>query len=445
MFRNLEVLNKRSWINLIQYIKKIRQENLLICLFILVVGIISGRLIGILFAIALIILSFWRDELALVLIFFSGFLKSIEFFRNLPIDFTVLAVFLLFIISLKKIIKKEKLSKINYLDYLIILQGLLVLFSVVFISSGTWLNWWDAGRFIVFNLSLYFGLFLLSAKRKEIINIIYGILFGIVVIASSALHNLIFGKISSWHLTSFGESYSSLGLMIGLGIIFLFHNILCFKQISNQKIFSFILYGLLVIILPFLPSRHILLSLILTLLLIIFLKNLFKLRWRLIGVLFFSLTFFSIGILLAYSQGIDVKRLWSYKGAYSASYYDRIEYIKSSIDLFMKNPIFGIGMGEFMYLHGGKGNYPHNLFLESMVSFGIFGILIFWPSFLFTFKNSITVLRNQNMKKVEIAGLWFIFFFLDSNFSGSLSDFRTLWLFMGILSILYYSYQRKLQ
>jgi len=161
--------------------------------------------------------------------------------------------------------------------------------------------------------------------------------------------------------------------------------------------------------------------------------------------LLFSPVCYSVGTILANFQGVDVKRTWSYKGAYSASYFDRIEYIKSSIELFMKNPIFGIGMGEFMYLQGGKGNYPHNLFLESMVSFGIFGILIFWPSFLFTFKNSITILRNQNMKKVEIAGLWFIFFFLDSNFSGSLSDFRTLWLFMGILSILYYSYQRKLK
>jgi O-antigen ligase len=166
---------------------------------------------------------------------------------------------------------------------------------------------------------------------------------------------------------------------------------------------------------------------------------------RLIGVLFFSLVFFSIGILLAYSQGIDVKRLWSYKGAYSASYFDRIEYIKSAVNLLKENPIFGIGMGEFMYLHGGKGNYPHNLFLESLVSFGIFGILIFWPAFLFSFKNSINILRNKNLKNVEIVALWFIFFFFDSMFSGSLSDFRTLWLFMGILSILYYSYQRKLK
>jgi len=443
MSKNLKVLNKRSLINLIQYIKNIKQENFLICLFILVIGAISGKLAGVLFAITLIIISFWRHELALVLIFFSGFLKSIEFFGNLPIDFTVLTVLLLFIISFARLIKKEKFSKLHYLDYLIVLQGLLVLLSVVFVSSRVWLNWWDAGRFIGFNLSLYFGLFVLSAKRKEIITIVHWILFGIMVVASSAIHNLIFGKISSWHLTSFGESYSSLGLIIGLGILFLFHKILCFKQIFNQKIFSFILYGLLVFILAFLPSRHILLSLTLTILFAIFLKHLVKRRLLLLSVLLFSLIFYFIGTLFANFQGIDIKRTWSYTGVYSASYFDRLEYTKNAIEHFMKNPIFGIGMGEFMYLYGGKGNYPHNLLLESIVSFGIFGILIFWPAFLFSFQNSINVLRSQNLKNVEIVALWFIFFFIDSMFSGSLSDLRTLWLFMGILSILYYSYHRR--
>ena len=445
MVNYLKAVNKNLLINLAQNIKKTKQENLLICLFILVIGIIFGNLIGILFAFTLIIISFWRYELVLVLIFFSGFLKSIEFFQYLPIDFTVLAVFLLFTISCTRIIKKEKLSKLNYLDYLIILQGLLVLFSVVFISSRTWLNWWDSGRFIVFNLSLYFGLFLLSVKRKEIITIIHWILFGIMVIASSAFHNLIFGKISSWHLTSFGESYSSLGLMVGLGIIFFFHKILCFDKNSNQKVFKFILLGLLIFTLAFLPSRHILLSLALTILSAIFLKNLLKHRSLLLCVLLFSLISYSIGTLFANLQGIDVKRTWSYKGVYAVSYFDRLEYTKNTIELFKKNPIFGIGMGEFMYLHGGKGNYPHNLFLESLVSFGIFGILIFWPAFLFSFKNSINILRNQNLKNVEIVALWFIFFFFDSMFSGSLSDLRTLGLFMGILSVLYYSYQRKLK
>jgi len=438
MINNLRIVSKKYFIILAQNIKKIKQENLLICIFILGIGIIFGNLIGVFFAIALIIFSFWRPELSLVLIFFSGFLKSIEIIHDLPIDLTVLAVLLLLIHSFIKIIKTKKLTKLRYLDILVVLQGLLVLFSVVFISSKTWLNWWDAERFIVFNLSLYFGLFLLSVKRKEIITIIHWILFGVLVVTSSAVHNLIFGKISSWYLTSFGESYSSLALMVGLGIIFFFHYILCSKQIFTQKILSFILYGLLIFTFAFLPSRHVILSLALTLLLTILLKNLLRQRFRLIGILIFSLTIYLMGLYIANTQGVNVKRSWSYKGVYAASAYDRVDYLTSAIKLFKEKPIFGIGMGEFMYLHGGKGNYPHNLLLESLVSFGILGIFIFWPTFFISFKNSIITLKDKNMKNVEIIALWFLFFFFDSMFSGSLSSRRTLWLIMGILSILFY-------
>jgi len=439
MVNYLKAVNKNLLINLAQYIKKIKQENLLICIFILGIGIIFGNLIGIFFTIVLIIFSLRRPELSLVLIFFSGFLKNIEILRNLPIDLTVLAVLLLIINSSVKIIKTRKFTKLKNLDFLVVLQGLLVLFSVVFISSRTWLNWWDAGRFIVFNLSLYFGLFLLSVKRKEIINITQWILFGVLVITSSSVHNLIFGKITSWHLSSFGESYTTLGLVIGLGIIFLFLYIFSSNQMSTQKIFSFMLYGLLIFIFAFIPSRHVLLSLTLTLLLIILLKNLLRHRLRLIGVLIFSLIFYLMGLYIANIQGVDVKRSWSYKGKYAVSFNDRTYYLKSAIELFKENPIFGIGMGEFIYLHGGKGNYPHNLLIESLVSFGIFSIFIFWPTLLISFKNSISILRDKNMKNVEVIALWFIFFFFDSNFSGSLSNFRILWLFMGILSILHYS------
>lgn len=434
-----KMLNKKFFVNLSQRIFEAEQQNLLICISILIIGILFGSMAGVFFTIALIIFSLWRSELALVLIFFSGFLKNIEILRNLPVDLTIFAVILLAVHSLIKITKTRKFTKLRFFDILVALQGLLVLFSVVFISSRNWLNWWDAGRFIVFNLSLYFGLFLLSVKRKEIINITKWILFGVLVITSSSVHNLIFGKITSWHLSSFGESYTILGLVIGLGIIFLFLYIFSSNQKSTQKIFSFVLYGLLIFIFAFIPSRHVLLSLTLTLLLIILLKNLLRHRLRLIGVLIFSLIFYLMGLYIANIQGVDVKRSWSYKGKYAVSFSDRRYYLKSAIELFKENPIFGIGMGEFIYLHGGKGNYPHNLLIESLVSFGIFSIFIFWPTFLISFKNSISILRDKNMKNVEVIALWFIFFFFDSNFSGSLSNFRILWLFMGILSILHYA------
>lgn len=439
----LKVLNNKLFIDLVQYAKDTKQGNLIIYLFILGIGIISGNLAGIFFTIGLIVFSFWRPELTLVFLFFSGFLKNIEFLQNLPIDLSLLAVILLIIRSSVEIINTKKIIKLRFLDYLVLLQGVLVLFSVAFISSGTELNWWDGGRFIVFNLSLYFGLFLFSVNEKKIITIIQGILIGILIIISSSVHNLIFGNISSWYLSSFGESYTVLGLMIGLGMLYFFHNIFCLNQTSTQKTFNTMLFALSAFLFGFIPTRHVPFSLALTFLLIILLKNLLRHRLRLIGIIFLSVAFYLAGLFIANTQGVNVKRFWSTTGVYGDSIKDRTNYSKSATELFKENPILGIGMGEFMYLHGGKGEYPHNLLVESLVSFGILGIFIFWPVFFLSLKNSYAILKNKNMKNVEIVALWFIFFFLDSNFSGSLSNFRTLWLFMGILSILYYSISKE--
>ena len=437
-------MNKKFFLRLSLNFISQEKENLFICLFILCAGILFGSSIGILFTIALILFSLKRPELTLVLIFFSGFLKNIEVIQSMPIDLTVFAVSLLILNSCIRILKIGKLKKLNYLDILVILQGLLVLFSTAFISSGTWLNWWDAKRFIVFNVFLYMGLFLLSVKRQEIITIIHWILYGVLVISSSAFHNFIFGKITTWHLGSFGEeSYISIGLLMGLGVLFFLHNILFIKQDLTRKILNLILLISLVFMIPFIPSRGVLISLILAFLLIL-LRLSWKNRVRLIGVLAVLLIFAFIGMHFANIQGVNVKRVWSYSGAYAKGITYRINALKSAVELFIENPFLGIGMGEFMYLRTGKGSYPHNLLMESLVSFGVLGIFIFWPSFLISFKNSIVMLKEKNAKKEEvIMSLWFTFYFFESLVSGSLTEFRTLWLFMGILSILYYSVRRE--
>ena len=193
---------------------------------------------------------------------------------------------------------------------------------------------------------------------------------------------------------------------------------------------------------PFIPSRGVLISLILAFLFII-LKLSWKNRLRLIGVSAVLLIIAFTGMHFASIQGIDVKRAWSYSGVYSKGISYRINAIKSAVELFKENPVLGIGMGEFMYLREGKGSYPHNLFVESLVSFGVLALFIFWPLFLISFKNAIVILKKKSAKKEEVVtSLWFIFFFFESMVSGSLSEFRTLWLFMGILSILYYSSKR---
>jgi O-antigen ligase len=404
-------------------------------IFIFGFGALFGNSIGVLFALALILFSFRRPELSLILIFFSGFLKNIELLQKLPIDLTVVGVLLLLFLSTVKVIKTGRLPRLRSLDALVILQGCLVLFSVHFISSGTELHWWDASRFIAFNIPLYLGPFLLSMKEEEIKRSIRWIIYGILVIASSAFHNLIMGKISLWHISSFGESYIHLALLICLGIIFFLSNIISAEHIFSRRLINFALLGTLVFLIPFIPSRSVLISLFLTFIFMTFQFS-WKTRLRLIGIFILLVAFIFLGLNMASEYGVNVKRIYSYSGIYAVSLNYRIQALQSAIELFKDHPFVGIGMAEFMYIQGGRGNYPHNLFIEALVSFGILGILIFWPNFIISFKYSLDILKQRRNRYLEIIAFWFIFFFFESFFSGSLSSARTLWFFMGLLSLL---------
>jgi O-antigen ligase len=410
-------------------------QNLPVFILILAVGILSGNLIGILFATVLIVASLKYHELSLILIFFSGFLKNIEILQKLPVDLTVVGVILLLSYSIIRLIRTGNLPRLRSFDAIVILQGCLILFSVHFISSGTELHWWDASRFIAFNIPLYLGPFLLSMKDEEIKRSIRWILYGILVIASSALHNLIIGQISVWHISSFGESYIHLALLICLGILFFLNNILSAERGVSQRLVNFALLGILVFLIPFIPSRSVLVSLLLTFVFMT-LKFPWKTRLRLIGIFILLVVFIYLGLTIASESGVNVKRIYSYSGIYAESLNYRVQALQSALKLFIDNPFIGIGMAEFMYLHGGKGNYPHNLFIEALVSFGLLGILIFWPHFIISFKYSLDILKSQRNKYLEIIAFWFIFFFFESFFSGSLSSARTLWFFMGLLSLL---------
>jgi O-antigen ligase len=161
-----------------------------------------------------------------------------------------------------------------------------------------------------------------------------------------------------------------------------------------------------------------------------------KTRLRLIGIFILLVAFIFLGLNMASEYGVNVKRIYSYTGIYAVSLNYRIQALQSAIELFKDHPFVGIGMAEFMYRQGGKGNYPHNLFIEALVSFGILGILIFWPNFIISFKYSLDILKQRRNIYLEIIAFWFIFFFFESFFSGSLSSARALWFFMGILSLL---------
>jgi hypothetical protein len=96
-----------------------------------------------------------------------------------------------------------------------------------------------------------------------------------------------------------------------------------------------------------------------------------------------------------------------------------------SIELFLINPIFGVGLGDWFNTLHPSVTYPHNLFLEV---FGEGGILL---GFLFCIPYLI-FLKNPN------SILFYVVFFLliAQQFSGDILDSRY-WLIFSILSFCY--------
>lgn len=104
-------------------------------------------------------------------------------------------------------------------------------------------------------------------------------------------------------------------------------------------------------------------------------------------------------------------------------------YFPVAINQFLKSPVLG---GSFVLDDGvGKGDYPHNFFLEGLMTFGIFGGVILLIFSYLGFNISLKLL-NTNNKNKWMAFLFFQFF-LYSCFSGALwSSIH----FVVILSIL---------
>lgn len=95
-----------------------------------------------------------------------------------------------------------------------------------------------------------------------------------------------------------------------------------------------------------------------------------------------------------------------------------------------ENPIFGFGLDYFQTLNIRDHTYPHNLLLEIGVEGGVIGLTLF---FLVLGWALITFFKKRNEIDVLSCCL-FIFFLINSQFSGDIYDNRGVFLFLLFLS-----------
>jgi|GEM_PF-3431760 len=119
--------------------------------------------------------------------------------------------------------------------------------------------------------------------------------------------------------------------------------------------------------------------------------------------------------------------------------YARYGDYSTSLSLFLKKPIFGHGLMGYFEITGRP--YPHNVFLELMVEYGIVGFLVY----LLMMREVIFVIRrafnepeaNFGMQAISLS--W-ISLFVAMLFSGTLSGNHDFFALSGMLSALKHNY-----
>ena len=225
------------------------------------------------------------------------------------------------------------------------------------------------------------------------------------------------------YLSDLALSYSA-SLIMGLSI----YNIFYEESNLSRKIKN--LFIILVALIPFLlgSSRGSIFSLLFPFLFFIFFKKK-KSLFRSVVITFSFVLFGIVAFFIAQNFGSSAfTRVFTIasdidSGSDSAA---RLDIWYTSILQFLNSPIFGD------YVLNRKWNfYPHNIFVEVLMSTGIVGFLPFCILIYYAFKKSIKIIKFSPQDS------WITIIFLQgfmmSSFSGSVTDNIILWAGMGLV------------
>ncbi len=116
----------------------------------------------------------------------------------------------------------------------------------------------------------------------------------------------------------------------------------------------------------------------------------------------------------------------------------RVDHIHDAWDQFLVSPLFGSGIVE-----KNSGFYPHNVYLESFMSIGLIGGLIFVFLVLSMVYKSIILLKNNY--ELGWVGLLAIQYSIGALFSGSICTSNPAWLSMSLVfsASIFYSHKQR--
>lgn len=300
-------------------------------------------------------------------------------------------------------------------------------------------------RFLTQIVVLFFIASIFVKNRKNLDQfsegiLISGIIFYIVFYLLVDLNNLDVGNRKSLADTGYFNAITLArinGVLLITSLVYFIHN--KSKKIRLVCAFIFIpsVYWILVT-----STRGVILATIISVL-IFFMYNI-KNRKN------FTLYIMSIVIIVIAFIFIDVSNFELVDRFRKLSDYQtmkRYHHYFISFNVFSENPLFGIGAGRYGIVTRSGSSYPHNLFLELMTEFGIFGLLAGMLITISGFYHAFKILKTKVFDyRINVLVILWIYFYINSLISGNLTINQNFWIMSGALvSIIYHAKKSPLK
>jgi len=346
---------------------------------------------------------------------------------NIP-DITLVSAIILSIILVFNRKGLNSLSRETYLAIsVLVLLYILIIFSLTYTSSSAY----------AIKKTAYFSLILLSliipiAVKKFDINrfiLIFSLTtFLITIIYLKFLFTYVNGSLITNLSTE--DIVLARGMYLTLsysnGIIFLYY---FFNKLLHNYRFIFVFTSFILMVLA--GGRGALLFVFLILVfysmqkLVLFFKTLKIKTNTIISIIIFFIVVFIVSINNTELVNRTIERLSILVGGESASV--RIEYLNFALQQINDSAIFGYGIGSFglEYTNIDLRLYPHNVFVEIWFEIGLLPLILFLVFNLIVLKTIIT-------SKCYWCLALYIYLFLNTLKSNSLTDLRILIGFFGI-------------
>lgn len=381
---------------------------------------------------------------------FALYLSSGTFKAAVPIhfiDLTILFLLITMLIALKRIIFYQvRMFRVSIIP--IFCFGLIVILSAFSLNySPSHIYAIDKlDRLAVITSWCFLGVFLLFRNKESIEKFLYGFIALAIVMAIDVIHRgsesgLVFQK-------SIASTYLTLAQVTSIGMLLLL-SLFIFKDTSRRvKIALLLIMGLVAI--PIIQSGA--RSPLIILSLVVFFLFLLMFRFRENGIfisrkvlpLIFLVCALLMSVLFLIQQGhadtliYRIETIFKENGG-GASVSERTKRLSTAIEMIEESPFLGKGLGSFSIYYNGTdtADYPHNTYIEILAELGLI------PFFSFLVIN-FSAIRSvyKDVKKNGLSDtntpliLIFIFWFINSNISGSIIEDKYFFALLALLIIL---------